>query len=168
MLHWELEDGIRLQSPGGVGGPRYLTLPDGRGRLYCSNTEFGPGGRKGGQQTSQGVVSAVTTDGLHFELEPGYRVRAKQTAYDTAGITAAAVIPPEMENGEWAMVYSAWQDLPPGTVVPVHPSSDANAVESGLSEDFAAVSIASDMAGSGHGYSWPTPPTALRGSQASA
>ena len=147
MLHWELEGGIRLHSPGGVGGPRYLPLRDGRGRLYCINTEFGPGGRKGGQEISQSVVSAITADGLHFEFEPGYRVQARQTAYDTLGITAAEVIPPEVARGKWTMVFSAWQDVPPGTLVPVHPSSDANAVESGLSDDFAAASIASDMAG---------------------
>src|SRR5262249_6935079 len=31
MLHWDFEDGIRLERPGGLGGPRYLPLPDGRG-----------------------------------------------------------------------------------------------------------------------------------------
>ena len=45
------------------------------------------------------------------------------------------------------MFYSAWQDVPPGTDVPLHPSQDANAVASGRSDDFAAASIASDMAG---------------------
>ena len=44
-------------------------------------------------------------------------------------------------------MFSAWQDVPPGTAVPTHPSEDPNAVASGLSEDFAAASIASDMAG---------------------
>ena len=147
MLHWELEDGIRLQTRGGVGGPRYLTLPDGRGRLYCCNSEFDPEGCKGGQQLPKGVVSAVTTDGLRFELEPGCRLRDEQTAYDSAGITAAEVILPRAANGQWTMVYSAWQDVPPGTVVPMHPSSDPDAVANGLSEDFAAASIAADMAG---------------------
>ena len=28
MLNWELEAGIRLQAPGGVGGVRYMSLPD--------------------------------------------------------------------------------------------------------------------------------------------
>ena len=45
------------------------------------------------------------------------------------------------------MFFSAWQDVPPGTSVPLHPSHDANAVADGLSEDFAAASIASDMSG---------------------
>ena len=45
------------------------------------------------------------------------------------------------------MVYSAWQEVPPGSVVPVHPSRDGDAETNGLSTDFAAASIASDMAG---------------------
>ena len=43
LLRWEHEDGIRLESPGGVGGPRYLPLTDGGGRLYCFGSEWGPG-----------------------------------------------------------------------------------------------------------------------------
>ena len=148
MLSWELEAGIRLQSAGGgVGGPRYLQLPDGRGRLYCFSREFGPGGVAGGQQTSTCVISAITSDGLHFQLEPGYRLRDREASYDTAGISAAEVIPPAADGQRWTMLFSAWQDVPPGTVAPLHPSQDAAAVASGRSADFAAASIASDMAG---------------------
>lgn len=147
MLHWEHEDGIRLQGLGGVGGPRYLPLPDGRGRLYCFGLEFGPGGPKGGKRLSQSVFSAITSDGLNFEFEPGCRMRDKQTEYDTAGITAAEVIPPSAASDDWTMLYSAWQDVPAGTVVPMHPSQDVNAEVNGLSEDFAAASIKADMAG---------------------
>ena len=147
MLCWKHEDGIRLQGFDGVGGPRYLLLPDGHGRLYCFGSEFGPGGRRRGAQISQSVVSAITSDGLTFELEHGCRLRNNQTEYDTAGITAAEVISPSDVGDNWTMVYSAWQDVPPGTVVPVHPSLDGDAVASGLSENFSAASIASDMAG---------------------
>lgn len=147
MLSWELEEGIRLQSLGGVGGPRYLQLPDGRGRLYCFRSEYGPGGIARGQRISTSVVSAITSDGLNFEFEPAYRMRDKQAAYDTAGISAAEVIPPLAAGDCWTMFYSAWQDVPPGTRVPLHPSQDANAVASGKSDDFAATSIASDMSG---------------------
>ena len=143
MLHWELEEGIRLQTPGGVGGPRYLSLPDGRGRLYCCSTEVDPDG----EPLSQGVISATTADGLDFALEPGYRLQSGQTAYDAVGITAAEVLPPEAPGDRWTIVYSAWEDVPPGTVVPPHPSADAHAVEKGVSADFAAASIAVDMAG---------------------
>lgn len=147
MLQWELEDGIRLQNLGRIGGPRFLQLPDGRGRLYCFASEFGPGGVASGQQISTNVISAMTSDGLNFEFEPGYRMRDKQADYDTAGISAAEVIPPRGIGDCWMMFYSAWQDVPPGTTVPLHPSRDANAVASGKSEEFAAASIASDMSG---------------------
>lgn len=143
MLRWELDDGIRLQSAGGLGGPRYLPLPDGAGRLYCFGSEF----NRRGERVSQRVISAITSDGLRFDFEPGYRMLDNQSDYDTVGITAAEVIPPAVEGAHWTMVYSAWQDVPPGTVVPLHPSHGPNAEESGRSEDFAAASIAADMAG---------------------
>ncbi len=136
MLHWEHEDGIRLQGFEGLGGPRYIRLSDGRGRLYCTAAEsiFG-------EKRSQ-IVSAVTPDGLKFEIEPGYRMGDRQSQYESSGITAAEVVRPSRAGDRWTMFYSAWQDLPHGTVVPKHPSRDDR-----LSEDFAAASIASDMAG---------------------
>lgn len=112
LLAWELEDGIRLQNLEGVGAPRYVQLPYGRGRLYCSATEFGPGGIATGQRVSTNVISAITSDGLHFEFEPGYRMRDKQGDYDTAGISAAEVVPPSAAGEGWTLFYSAWQDVP--------------------------------------------------------
>ncbi|MSU69676.1 MAG: hypothetical protein EXS39_02645 [Opitutaceae bacterium] len=147
MLHWEHEEGIRLQSRASLGGPRYLSLPDGRGRLFCCASEYGPGGQQSGERLSQSVVSAVTSDGVNFEFEPGYRLRDRQAVYDMVGITAAEVILPSAADANWKMCYSAWQDVPPGTLVPVHPSQDPDAAANGRSEDFAAASIAADMAG---------------------
>lgn len=143
LLHWELEEGIRLGSPWGVGGPRYVQLPDGRGRLYCFVSEFGPGGLESGERLSQSVISAVTSDGLHFEREPGYRMHDREAIYDNVGITAADVVPPANANGRWMMAFSAWQDVPPGTVVPKHPSLDSQ----NECVDFATASIAADLAG---------------------
>ena len=94
LLHWEHEEGIRLQYREGVGGPRYTALPDGRGRLYGFEAVYGPGGRASGACISQRVISAITEDGLTFAVEPGYRLLDRQTWYDNAGITAAEVIPP--------------------------------------------------------------------------
>ena len=145
LLIWELEDGIRLQDPGGVGGPRYRPLPNGQGRLYCFRSEFGPGGLASGQHLSSSIVSAIAFDGLNFDFEPGYRLRDRQTNDDTAGITAAEVLVPQTTRDQWFMYYSAWQDVPPGTSIPRHPSLDPDAVSNGTSEDFAAASIASDL-----------------------
>src|SRR5438874_5138288 len=131
LLHWDFEEGIRLQGPGNLGAPRFLWLPDGRGRLYCCGSGFGLAGPQAGEGPCQGVVSAVTSDGLRFSFEPGCRLLSRQAAYDTAGISAAEVIPPGDSGEEWTMVFSAWQDVPPGTAVPTHPSEDPNAVASG-------------------------------------
>ena len=153
LLHWDHEDGVRLQDAGGLGGPRYLALPDGHGRLYCCRSEFGSGGLVGGERLSKNVVSAMTSDGLNFEMEPGYRMRDKQSEFDAVGITAAEVIAPDaasqrgVDGDGWTMFYSAWQDVPPGTEVPQHPSADADAETNGSSEDFAAASIAADLSG---------------------
>ncbi|MFN0051760.1 MAG: hypothetical protein ACKV0T_06195 [Planctomycetales bacterium] len=147
MLHWEFEAGVRVQTPGGVGGPRFLTLPDGRGRLYCIRSDYGPAGVASGKRLSSHVISAITTDGLRFEIETGVRLADRQRDFDSAGITAAEVLPPDGLEDLWRMYYSAWQECPSGMAVPVHPSHDSAAVANGRSDDFAAQSIASDMSG---------------------
>ena len=147
LLNWKHEPGIRISGLDGIGGPRYLTLPDGRGRLYCFASECEPSEHFSGHRLRQGVISAITTDGQNFEIEPGYRLLSGQTQLDTSGITSAQVALPTGEDNTWTMVYSAWQDVPTGTIVPVHPSQDPNAITNGQSANFAAASIASDMAG---------------------
>ena len=152
LINWELEEGVRVARPGGVGGPRYMPLRHGGGRMYCFESVFGSGGHgpgpaDGGQRVAQRIVSAVTSDGLHFDAEGGCRLPDRQGPLDSAGITAAQVVAPVVPGGPWTMVYSAWQDLPPGSTAPLHPSHDAAAVVSGRSDDFAAASIAADLAG---------------------
>jgi hypothetical protein len=143
LLNWKLEEGIRLSSEDGVGAPRYLALPGGGGRIYCWKTEYLPGGGR----RSASVVSAATADGLNFSWEPGYRMRDKQGVYDAVGITAGEVVPPAHPGDEWTMFFSAWQDPPAEAVVPLHPSHDKEGEARGQVKDFAAASIASDLAG---------------------
>jgi hypothetical protein len=145
LLHWKHEDGIRLEGFDGVGGPRFLVMPDGRGRIYCFASES-VAVASGHDDRRQSIVSAASSDGLNFAFEPGCRLRDRQSDHDTAGITAAEVIPPQGHDGDWTMFFSAWQDVPAGTQVPLHPSHP-DAANMGLSEDFAVTSIASDMAG---------------------
>ncbi len=143
QLDWTIEPGIRLASAGGVGAPRYLPLGGGRGRLLCFRSDYGPGGRAGGVRIGTPVVSALTEDGLDFRFEPGLRLADRQGELDSAGITAAEVLPGRPST----VYYSAWQDRPAGVPAPPHPSLDRDAVASGLSADFAASSIAADMSG---------------------
>lgn len=147
MLNWELEEGIRWQAPGGVGGVRYLALPDGRGRFYCFESVYGPGGPSHGTRVSQSIVSAITSDGVSFEREPDVRVRDNQSELDSAGITTGEVLAPTQAGGPWTMFLSAWQVPSSGAVLPVHPSHDVDAIANGRSADFAAASIAADMSG---------------------
>ena len=173
MLHWELEDGIRFQTAGGTGGVRFLTLPDGRGRLYGFESVYGTGGTASGTRMSQRIVSAITSDGLQFEKEQGVRVPDRQFEYDSAGITTGEVIAPSTADGLWTMLISAWQAPAPGAEVPIHPGADADAVKNGRSADFAAASIASDMSGfrsrifvskSADGLTWGPLEIAIEGS----
>lgn len=140
QLHWISEPGIRLD--GGVGAPRFLSLGNGVGRLFAFRSEYTDGKRMGNP-----VISAKTADGLTFEVEPGYRMRDRTDALDSAGITAAEVVQPSAPGEGWTMLYSAWQELPEGATPPLHPSLDPDAVASGASADFAAASIAADMSG---------------------
>ena len=145
-IDWQLEPGPRLQGFDGVGAPRYVSLPDGRGRIYCTAAEYDAGGRTSGKRISQGVISAVTSDGLNFKFEEGYRMKDGQSEFEALGITAGDVLPPSSGDEPWRMLYSGWQDAPPGSVIPPHPS-DPNADASILEEDFAAASIKCDLAG---------------------
>lgn len=138
MLHWEHEEGIRFQGLESIRAPRYLRLADGRGRIYCVVSKVIDGVKR------TQVISAVTSDGLNFTLEYGCRMHDHNSYYDSMGITAAEVVSPDGvgEHSRWTMYYSVWQDVPQGTIVPTHPSG-----EDRLSDNFAAASIASDMAG---------------------
>jgi len=172
QLRWQVEPEMRVQAYDGVGGPRYLRLPDGGGRIYCWAAEFDEEGPCYGSKVANGIVSATSRDGLEFQLESGRRMLGGQSAIASGGITAAAVAPPGAAGDRWVMVYSAWQNVAPGTVVPPHPSAMPDSVASGASEDFAALSIACDLAGfrsrlfvaySDDGLAWEAGSLALEG-----
>ena len=141
MLHWEHEPGIRLQGFDGLGGPRFLNLPDGRGRLHCFAKTFTID-ENGNSERTNNLVYADSNDGINFEPPQVFGFKEPKTEFDFYSITAAEVIALSNDKG-YAMVYSEWDDVPAGTVVPLHPSADPNADEM----DFAAASIATDMAG---------------------
>ena len=140
LLNWVHEDGIRLTSEHGVGAPRYLAMPDGGGRMYCFRREL----VAGSDRQRQSVAVARSSNGLDFELLPGSCLKNDQAPADEIGVTAAEAVPPAAPGDAWTMFFSAWQDVPPGTAVPLHPSHDPNPAEE---TDFAAASIACDMAG---------------------
>jgi hypothetical protein len=146
QLAWELEPGIRVEAGEGVGAPRFRWLDDGAGLLSCW-VRVRLAGTDGVERDTQAVMSTRTTDGLAFTPDPGLRLVPLTGEHDSAGITAAEVVPPEAPGEPWSMVFSAWQDRPAGWPEPLHPAHDPDAVANGRSEDFAAASIAADLSG---------------------
>ena len=145
LLRWRVEPGVRVGGSERCGAPRFLPLGgpscgEGAGRLFHFRADDGPPRRNA-------VYSAITGDGLSFTREEGVRMSSRTGELDSSGITAAEVTAPEEAGAPWVMIYSAWQDVPPGTEVPLHPSHDPAAVASGRSADFAAASIAVDLCG---------------------
>jgi len=147
QLEWQHEEGVRLVTPDGLGGPRLVDLPDGRCRLLACADDFGAGGRAGGQRSGKHIVSAVSDDGLDFVLEPGERIRSGQGTWDALGITAGQLLAPSEPSAAWTMIYSAWQDAPAGSHIPLHPSDPSTADTPPEELDFAAASIAADISG---------------------
>ena len=146
QITWEHESGIRFSTKDGVGGPRCLSN-DNHFRLLICCDEYGLQGRGFGKRLQRNVVSALSSDGLHFIQEPGYCMTSHLGSLDDCGITAAQLLAPYRDGDPWFLIYSAWQDAPPGSTVPVHPSDPSGPSNASLLIDFAQASIASDMAG---------------------
>ena len=92
-LTWRVEPGDRLAAPGAAyAAPRLVYLQDGRCRLYAS-------------LRPEGVVSAISEDGVSFELEPGYRVH-RGDQYQT--VFAAEVL--QIATGGYRMYYGGYPD----------------------------------------------------------
>ena len=144
QIHWTIEPGVRLATTGGVGAPRFRWLTEDSRSAVVFDSRYEGGGPGRGARTAMAVISATTTNGLDFALDPGDRLRDRRGLLDSAGITAAEVIDTTRRP---TMLFSAWQDRPAGAPAPMHPSTDAEAVAHGTSADFAAASIAADMSG---------------------
>ena len=141
MLEWQVEEGVRLSVPGGIRAPRFLPGVEGGGRLFAVGA--GPG------QQEQGVLVGTTTDGLHFELNSD-RLFPRTASQGKGDFSAAEVVPPGDGNAGWSLFFSEWEEPPAGSEkaeLPPHPSLEPDAVARGLSVDFAAISIAHDIAG---------------------
>lgn len=88
------EAGNRL--PDGSGMPRTVVNPSGGWRLYFTS--------------GSGIKSAVSTDGLNFSVEEGFRITAEAAAFTgtTVGATSGATVI-RLSDGRYRMYFS---DLP--------------------------------------------------------
>ena len=93
-LTWRVEPGDRLSDPNAAyAAPRLLYLEDGRCRMYVS-------------MRPEGVVSAISEDGLLFEQESGYRIHRGDKF---ATVLAAEVL--QIASGSYRMYYGAYPDM---------------------------------------------------------
>lgn len=95
-MTWTVEPGNRLEAAGiNFMAPRIVFLDDGRCRLYCCERDVG-------------IVSAVSSDGIHFTREPGVRV-AQDGAYDKIAAFACDIVRlPDGSPTRFAMYYAGY------------------------------------------------------------
>tara|TARA_Y100001934_G_C12100461_1_gene653681 strand:+ start:26 stop:835 length:810 start_codon:yes stop_codon:yes gene_type:complete len=110
--HWQKEPGVRLgDGQTSYGAPRCLYLDGGgpRYRLYASASPFPDGAPYAGAYNDHHIVSAVSDDGLHFELEDGVRV-AQDRDLEAFSVYAPEVL--RLAAGGYRMYYAGWLAAP--------------------------------------------------------
>ena len=97
-----VDDGVRF-SASGYAGPhkRILELPDGRYRMYF-HTPIG--------DPNAGIGSAISSDGLNFEQEPGLRITAKEAGFGPGYELSPGDIVPT-GDGRYRMYFSSIKPL---------------------------------------------------------
>ena len=107
-LDWELEDGIRIgDGEWSYGTPRCVYFPTARGllyRLYFHHYSFP---LVSGLDAGNHIVSAISSDGLDFQIEPGVRV-AQETERETYAVYSPDVV--RLGDGTFRMYYAAWAE----------------------------------------------------------
>ena len=105
-LDWELEDGVRIgDGEWSYGSPRCVYFPTDRGllyRLYFHHYSFP---FVSGLDARNHIVSAVSVNGLDFEIEPGVRI-AQETERESYAVYAPEVV--RLGDGSFRMYYAAW------------------------------------------------------------
>ena len=105
-LDWELECGVRIgDGEWSYGSPRCVYFPTDRGllyRLYFHHYSFP---FASGLDARNHIVSAVSMDGLDFEIEPGVRI-AQETERESYAVYAPDVV--RLGDGSFRMFYAAW------------------------------------------------------------
>src|SRR4029079_16645960 len=90
-----------------VGSPRALVLDGGRVRLYFHRY---PEPVEDGLDRGNHVLSAISTDGLVFEVEPGIRIPQTLDPYECSAVYCASMV--TLGNGRVRAYYGAWSGGP--------------------------------------------------------
>ena len=107
-LEWTPEEGVRLSGPEWTyGTPRCVYFPTARGLLYRLYFHRYPYPLSPEPYRRTIVGSAVSFDGLHFELEAGARI-PQETPRESMACSAPEVI--RLGDGTFRMYYAAWSE----------------------------------------------------------
>jgi hypothetical protein len=103
-LSWEPEPGARFgDDTWRYGSPRGVPLPDGRWRLYLHRYTHpvvpGPGNH---------IISAISSDGLAFDEEPGIRIPQTSPLESFSTYAAEVVGLGSAHPAPWRMYYAGW------------------------------------------------------------
>jgi hypothetical protein len=105
-LDWETDEGVRIgDGVWSYGSPRCVYFPTDRGllyRLYFHHYSFP---MASGLDAQNHIVSAVSVDGLSFEMERGVRI-AQETVRETYAVYAPEVL--RLGDSSFRMFYSGW------------------------------------------------------------
>lgn len=109
-LNWSPEEGVRFgDDTWSYGTPRVLYVEgDDRTveyRMYFHRYTFP---LRPGLDAGNHIISALSSDGLSFEEEPGVRIR-QETERETFSVYAPEVV--RLGDGSYRMYYSAWSEM---------------------------------------------------------
>jgi hypothetical protein len=100
-VHFEKEPGFRLQGDG-LFRPWVIQMPTGDFRLYYTDQT-----QMASWSGAKAIKSAVSADGLVFELESGERLTSTLTGNETDGLGTGRVI--ALADGRYRMYYFAFE-----------------------------------------------------------
>jgi len=114
-LDWTVEEGVRFgDDQWSYGTPRVLyACAPGQAlthRMYFHRYTYP---LRGGLDAGNHIISAVSTDGLHFEEENGVRIR-QETDRETFSVYAPEVV--RLADGTYRLYYSGWSDTVRGGI----------------------------------------------------
>ncbi len=111
-LEWDRESGVRVADPEwSFGSPRCIYVedpesPTGLGyRLYFHHYSYPMQSGLGAQNY---IISAISSDGLQFEIEPGIRVPQEDAKRESYAVYAPEVI--RLADASYRIYYSGWSD----------------------------------------------------------
>ena len=110
-LVWQREPGVRLGCANtSYGAPRCLYLEDGpRYRLYASASPHSDIEPYVGAYNDHHIISAISDDGLDFEMESGIRI-AQESVVESFSVYAPEVL--RLGTGGYRMYYAGWVSAP--------------------------------------------------------